>query len=230
MVNSGRTLNLISVGITVYLLAGADFQSIGVSGLAWEILYPQVIKLAAVVLWLWAILKHWVAGCQGAYYRAWVANSKDKTHPGVTRTASLASSADDPAEQHRSAEEYFGVPLKNHRDKSRFELAYVNKSGVRPGVYVCQVAKEQSVEPTRQREIADNMVILHNLPSSDRYGLLKLHLQFPDVFVRILLNDVDVLAHRTMPWILAAITASLLVANMFTDVSKLSGLVFHAPV
>ena len=194
--NSGRNLNLISAGIIIYLLAGADFQSVGVSGLSWDIRYPQVIKLAAVVFWGWMVTAHWLAGRRGAYYRAWIANSADKTLPGTRRHGS--ADENEAARKHfDSVLAFFGVPLVDQRQSSRFALAYVDKRGLRPGVYVCQVAKEQQLGPTKLREVIDNVVIWVANPASKRYSFLKLHRQFPDVFIRVMLNDVDVVAHRS---------------------------------
>lgn len=214
--NSGRNLNLISAGIIVYLLAGADFQSLGVSGLSWDIRYPQVVKYAAVLFWIWMLITHWLARRQGAYYRAWVANSADKTQPGIP--------SGQPSSILDSVSGYFGIPVVDRRQSSRFELAYVEKRDFKPGVYVCQVAKEQQRQPTKLRELADNIIIWVVTPSSERCGFLKLHRQFPDVFVRVMLNDIDVMAHRVLPWLIALIAALFLIGNIFWDVSELSRL------
>ena len=219
--NSGRNLNLISAGIIVYLLAGADFQSIGVGGLSWDIRYPQVVKFAAVLFWLWVLITHWISRRQGAYYRAWVANSADKTLPGIPRDPKQVGK-EVRKKQLDSVADYFGVPLVLQQESRRFALAYVEKRNLQPGIYVCQVASEHPLEATKLREIVDNVVIWEATPASKRYGLLKLHRQFADVFIRVMLNDVDVLAHRALPWLIALITALLLIANMITDVSELS--------
>ncbi len=136
MVNTGRNLNLISAGIIVYLLSGADFQAIGVSGLSWDIEYPHVVKFAAELFWIWMVIAHGIADRQGVYYRACIAQSADKTLPGTPR----GTTADEMAaakKQLESALSFYGIPLIEQRQQSRFALAYVDKRGYRPVVYVC---------------------------------------------------------------------------------------------
>ena len=56
--NTGRNLTFASAGIIIYLLSGADFQSAGMGGISWDIKYPDVIKLGAVIFWLWLVVLH----------------------------------------------------------------------------------------------------------------------------------------------------------------------------
>ena len=207
-------------------MAGADFQSLGVSGLSWSIRYPEVVKYAAVLFWFWMLMVHWLSGREGRYYRAWVANSADKTYPGIPRAQTPGDKEDRPM-QLKLVGEYFGVPVELHQEGSRFALAYVAKRGYRPGIYVCQVTKERRLEPPKLREIVDNIVVWADKPVSKRYGFLRLHRQFPDVLIKVMLNDVDVLAHRALPWLITTITASLLIANTFADVSEFSRSLFE---
>ena len=59
--NTGRNLNIFSWSIVIYLLAGADIKSLGISGLSLSLEHPEVIKYTAIILWLWMIFSHYIS-------------------------------------------------------------------------------------------------------------------------------------------------------------------------
>ena len=160
-------------------------------------------------MWCWLILRHWLRGSSGEYYEAWVLNAYDKRHDPVReREAANSQSENDATSDLAGVEEYFGVPISRPAMNKDFALAYTSDEDHPRGVYLCQrrsrVRRGPQPDPnTWESEWA-------NVQVSERYSLLRLQFQFPDVFWRVLRNGVDVFAVRVLPWILVAVTLVLL--------------------
>ncbi len=167
------------------------------------------------------VVAHWLSGRKGAYYKAWVGNAGDKEFP---RIPSGRTPKEQEFRNEKLAElrDYFGIGVTSRAVTGAFSLAYVEKRGFTPGIYVCQIDKHQTPELTDTRVVRDPLIVWADVPSSDKYGFINLHRQFPDVFKRLMRNDVEIIAHRTLPWLFAVITAALLMVNCFWDVSGIT--------
>ena len=219
---TGRNLNIISGAIIVYLLSGAEFQSLGVSGLSWEIAYPGVVKLAAIVLWFWMILLHWLISRKGEYYEAFVLNTYDKNRDGV-QFSEDGVSQDDVDPDIASVEAYYAKRVHDFTMNHPFCLACVTDKERRRGIYVSQRKSIATSGPNPGQEHS----AWHDFPVSTRYSLIHLHYTFPTIVWRILRNNPEVFADRIVPWGFSVITVILLITNYATDVSAWSALIFE---
>jgi len=228
--NTGRNLNIVSWAVVVYLLSGADIQSLGISGVVLKVEYPGVIKLAVLVLWVWMLLTHWMMGRKGDYYRAWVDNAMDKGHPGINQTdveSECGGSSEKLIDDKLAAiSKYFGKTIQHRRVNTEYELAYLNDVKSPHGVYVVQKGQRLADDsgPGERRFVTTYRAV------TERYSIAHLHWRFRDVFWRVTRNNADVFIQRVVPWTSASIAVALITANYVTDITAWSAILFERPL
>lgn len=212
--HTGRNLNLFSWAIVIYLLSGADIQSLGISGVGLKFEHPDVIKFSAILLWVWMLLSHFFTRGKGEYYGAWEKNAK-----GIIYNALRGEMTPEHKETVISEiKKFFGKDLENIMIYADFGLSYLNDIKNKCGIYVVQRIRERvetkDIIPGGQQY----KFVCH--PVSKRYSALDLYIKFPGVFFKVLTNDADVFLRRVIPWISAFIALTLLIINTKTDVSN----------
>lgn len=228
--NTGRNLNIFSWAIVIYLLSGADIQSLGISGIGLKFEHVDVIKFAAVLLWFWMIVSHFITRGKGEYYEAWVENAKSINHEGILQAKVADESGNASEEKQQSViseiEQFFGKKIERITMNTKYELAYLRESDKQYGVYLAQKRMSQAPDlgPGEEGWVPKFQVV------SSRYSTFKLHLKFPKVFFLVLNNNADVFLRRVIPWGSALIALTLLLINTQTDVSEWYTKFFGEPV
>ena len=228
--NTGRNLNLFSWAIFIYLLSGADIQSLGILGIGLKFEHTDVIKFAAIMLWFWMIISHFVTRGKGEYYEAWIENAKNISHKGILQGNVNDDTGNTSEEKKQKViaeiEQYFGNKIEPIRMNTKYELAYLRESENPYGVYLTHkiMRSSRDLGPGEEGWEPRFQVV------SSRYSALKLHLKFPKVIVLILQNNADVFLRRVIPWFSALIALALLIINTQTDVSEWYTILFSDPV
>lgn len=220
--NTGRNLTFASAGIIFYVLSGADFQSAGVGGISWDIKYPAVIKLGAVIFWLWLVVLHWLSRKDGEYYQVWIGNAVHYQR-GSVKAESVERSRNAVEDDLKKVAQYFEIEVTDQLGPAAtFGHVFLHHN-LRPGVYVAQSVSTNTIRSPGLGQVLTDVPQWKMPPISPRQGFFKLLWMYPDVVLRTFLNNPEVLSRRVLPWIIAVSTFWVMLAEYHFDVSSMIG-------